>query len=100
MDLRVHQGPDGAVFVGGELDLASFDAFEAAVVACLQGQDPVVLDLTDVTFVDSTGIRAFVWVAREIAPRRLVLRNPTPPVQKVLQIVRIDTILGIAVRSE
>jgi anti-sigma B factor antagonist len=45
----------------GELDLASADELEAAILpACADGTEEVVLDLSELVFVDSTGLRAIM----------------------------------------
>jgi anti-anti-sigma factor len=88
---RLHPGSDGVIYVGGELDLLSADRLEAEVTARPDTPHDVVLDLTDLTFVDSTGIRAFLRLAQRLHPRCLVLREPPANVEHVLEIVRIET---------
>jgi anti-sigma B factor antagonist len=97
-NFRLHPGSDGVFYLAGELDVASADTLEAKVQASLNGQVDVVLDVADLTFVDSTGIRAFIRLAKQSAPRPLVLRNPKPNVERVLEIVSIET-FGIHLES-
>jgi anti-anti-sigma factor len=95
-NFRLHPGSDGVFYLAGELDVASADTLEAQIHASLNGQVDVVLDVADLTFVDSTGIRAFIRLAKRSAPRSLVLRNPKPNVERVLEIVSMET-FGIRV---
>jgi anti-anti-sigma factor len=93
----VHVGSDGVLHLAGELDLATQEAFAASARERVDGQGEVVLDLSDLTFVDSTGIRAMIALARELAPRRLVLRDPAPTVASVFDIVRLEGMFGIRI---
>jgi anti-sigma B factor antagonist len=96
---RVHAGSDGVLYLAGELDLATQEAFAASARERVNGQGQIVLDLTDLTFVDSTGIRTFIALARDVAPRRLVLRHPVPAVASVLAIVGLEGMFGIHIES-
>jgi len=98
-NFHLHAGTDGVFYLAGELDLISVDVLEATVQAGLNGQADVILDVADMTFVDSTGIRAFIRLARQSAPRPVVLRNPQPNVEHVLGIVRIEE-FGIRLESD
>ncbi len=71
--------------------MASADELVNDVLARVDGQRDVVLDLSDLEFVDSTGMRAFLTVAKSVEPRPVVLRDPRPHVEYVLDIVRIET---------
>jgi len=53
------------VGVRGELDLAAAEAFEDAI-ASVRDASHVVVDLTDCTFLDSSGVRALSLSARDI----------------------------------
>lgn len=56
------QGPDATVLVSGEVDLAAGPAVDAAIAAALRtaGAGSVMVDLTDVAFLDSTGISLLI----------------------------------------
>jgi anti-anti-sigma factor len=64
----------------------------------LDGTCDLVLDVSGLSFIDSTGIRAILNLAAKTAPRAVVLRHPRPNVENVLNIVRIET-LGIRVET-
>lgn len=56
----------------------------------------VVLDLSAVTFVDSSGLGAIVSVMKFLAPaRKLELSGLTPNVQKVFHLTRMDSVFKI-----
>lgn len=56
----------------------------------------VVLDLSRVTFVDSSGLGAIVAVMKLMGPdRRLELAGLTPNVQKVFRLTRLDGVFTI-----
>jgi len=98
-DFRVHVGTDGVFYLAGELDLVSADGLEREVLMRLAAQGDVVFDVTDLSFVDSTGIRSFLRVAREITPRCLILRRPQRHVAHVLEIVGVHS-FGIRVELD
>jgi anti-sigma B factor antagonist len=56
----------------------------------------VVLDLAEVSFLDSSGLGAIVAVKKLLGPdRRLELSSLTPTVEKVFRLTRMDTIFTI-----
>jgi anti-sigma B factor antagonist len=83
--------------LAGELDLATCGTLRA----CLEQLDPgfqeVVLDLSRVSFVDSTGLSLFVTAQQEMAARggRLVMRGPCGHVRKVLEVSGVDQVLSV-----
>jgi anti-sigma B factor antagonist len=80
-------------FIGGELDMATSPKLEEAVRASVEAGGPLFLDLSAVSFMDSTGIRAIISIARALDGRGcLVLHAPQARVRRVLDIVRIGDI--------
>lgn len=74
----------------GELDLSSIDELVRAVSPSLAGPGDVVLDLSKLQFVDSTGIRAFLDFGRKLRGQgRLILESPTRPVRRVLDLMGV-----------
>ena len=55
--------------VGGELELATAAEFCAAVEAAASGGPRVVVDLRELEFCDSSGLRALMGIARELEVR-------------------------------
>lgn len=86
---------DGVVVLAlaGELDYASAEAVERAIASIEPGSaGRVVLDLSKLLFLDSTGIRLIVMLLRrvEAAGGSLALVPGSPRVQRVLQLTRLD----------
>lgn len=60
------------------------------------GPPRVVLDLSQVTFLDSSGLGAVVAAMKQVGPeRRLELAGLTPTVAKVFHLTRMDTVFTI-----
>ena len=75
----------------GELDLATVPALKAAL-GPLAGHGPMTLDLTELTFIDSSGLNAIMQHARSSnGDGPLTLANPSAHVSRVLEIVQMNT---------
>ncbi len=60
------------------------------------GEADVVLDLGQVTFIDSSGLGAIVATMKFLAPdRKLILAGLTPAVDKVFKLTRMDTVFSV-----
>lgn len=60
------------------------------------GPERVILDLSSVDFVDSSGLGAIVaWLKQMGAGRRLDLAGLTPTVDKVFRLTRMDTVFRL-----
>ena len=82
--------------VAGEMDLATSGPLAQALTEVLDTKPVTVrLDLAEVSFLDSSGIRCLVGVAERAAAvgGHLVVRNPTPMVLRVLEICGVDQLL-------
>lgn len=78
------------VTVTGEIDLASAPALERSLTKEPEG--PVVADLSDVGFIDSTGLRSLLS-AQDIINNdggRLVLVYGEGPVERILDLTRLN----------
>jgi anti-anti-sigma factor len=90
-DVTVAEEGDQVVLrVSGELDLVSEPQF-AAALAEARGR-PVRIDLAELAFMDSTGLRALMSAAREVPG--LQLSGPLqPPVRRLLELTQTLPIL-------
>ncbi len=91
---------EGAVLVRleGELDVASAPRFERVLNTALEkGASTVVLDLSELTFLDSTGIHVLISASRRAADQgcTFVLRSPTRSVLKVLRLTGVGRLMVI-----
>jgi anti-anti-sigma factor len=98
--LWVHSGSDGVLHLAGELDLDSLETFDAAANERLNPTGDVIVDLTDLTFMDATGAQAFLRLAKRLWPRSLILRNPSREVAKVIELLEIEGRLAIQIGPE
>jgi anti-sigma B factor antagonist len=83
----------------GELDLATAPELERVLTDRLSGETPVVLDLRELAFMDSTGVRSLVTARRLSADGgtelTIVRPDPSSPVSRVLDIAGIAEQLGM-----
>ena len=99
MDLTidVHEEPSATVVtVGGELDVHTAPSLQAALGA-LDTSGRIVVDLTAVSFLDSTGLSVFVNAlsdAREREATLAVVAN-APRVVKVFTLTGLDAALSL-----
>lgn len=83
------------VAASGEIDLATAPALRTELLAALVRHSPrLVLDLSGVTFLDSTGLAVLVAVHRRAraAGGELSLFGPQPVVRKLLGITYLDRV--------
>jgi anti-sigma B factor antagonist len=101
MLLRVEtEDRDGHALVTatGEIDAATADSLATAVSAALSGgQKHVLVDFTDVTFIDSTGLGVLVKSHRaaEVADATFAVVHPTPQTRKLIRVLGLDQLLHV-----
>jgi anti-sigma B factor antagonist len=79
----------------GELDLASYDQALEQMSWAFDGEGDVELDLSGLSFMDSTGVRLLIQIRNALEGKgKLILRSPTDNVAKVLRLIGMDE-LGI-----
>lgn len=91
---------DGALVVNVQerrIDAAVVIRFKEEMRRLVEGGAPrVILDLSQVEFLDSSGLGAVVSVMKFMGPdRRLELAGLTPTVQKVFRLTRMDSVFTI-----
>lgn len=60
------------------------------------GPDRIILDLTAVDFIDSSGLGAIVAAMKQLdAHRQMDLAGLTPSVEKVFRLTRMDTVFNL-----
>ena len=60
------------------------------------GHARVILDLSEVKFIDSSGLGAIVAAMKQLGGgRKLDLAGPTPMVDKVFRLTRMDTVFNL-----
>lgn len=85
---RRRAGDAIVVAPAGEIDLATIEVLDAEVGAALTDAAHLVLDLREVTFIDSAGLRLVLETSRK-AGRFSVVRGPRE-VQRVFGLVGLE----------
>lgn len=85
--LEVVIDADGAIVVRGDIDIAGGPVLEAVLIAN-ENDTSLVIDLGDVSFIDSSGLRSLLSASRRATERNttVVLRSVGPEVARLLQI--------------
>lgn len=79
----------------------ALDFKEAVRKGTQDAPSEVVLDLTQVTFIDSSGLGSIVATMKFLAPeRQLLLAGLTPAVEKVFKLTRMDSVFQIFMTLE
>lgn len=96
MTVQVRQRQDGFA-VSGELDLASADDLRIFIASMADASREVVLDIADLAFMDSSGVKAIVRLAETACPHGIVLKWPRENVLRALELMAIERIAGIRI---
>jgi anti-anti-sigma factor len=85
------------VVLDGSLDIVGATAIDLKMNVVAGSKNSVLVDLQQVTFIGSMGLRALVAPARAIFSRKgkIVIYGPTELVEKVLKMSGIDTMIPI-----
>ena len=93
MDFQVATVPGSrAIRLEGELDMSGMDALQPAVDEAMMAGGPLVVDLTALTFMDSTGINAWAKAGTLLAEGGwcIYLHVNSGIVERVLEMSGID----------
>jgi anti-sigma B factor antagonist len=97
-------GPDIRLLrLRGELDVSTVPGFRRALQSAIDdGIEGIVVDLVDVTFIDSTGLMTLLNALRRIVRRNghLVLACANPTVLRLFEVTRSDTTFEIVATRE
>lgn len=79
--------------LSGEIDMATADQVAAVLQPLIEAGGPAAIDVSDVTFMDSTGIHLLLRVADELGDRGcLIVHGVHGAVREVLDIVQLRSI--------
>ena len=88
--------------ISGELDMAAADDLLRTATAALMASscDDLVLDLSEVSFIDSTGLGTLVAIRNTTRDRAVTLhlRGASPPVRRLMKITNLDSVFDISAR--
>ena len=97
MDLGVTTGNPVIAF-SGEIDLATAEEFATALKSWIEAGGPVTVDLSKVTFMDSTGIHALIRSAEALGDRGcIIVHGAHDGIQKVFELTMLDSVTNIHV---
>ncbi len=93
---RVAEAAIVAVF--GEIDMATAPELASAIESVGDGAGRVVVDLSEVTFLDSSGLNALVHCQRALEARQIAFRVVSPAnhlIRRVFEIAQLTVPLGL-----
>jgi anti-sigma B factor antagonist len=81
----------------GELDLGTADRFRVAFDEACERAGTVVVDMANLTFIDSTGLHELIVAQKRLrgAGGEVVLRAPSAQTRRVLDVVGFDRLFAI-----
>lgn len=97
MELATRPNADGqsVLLVSGEIDLQVADELrDAGLTAAARGE---AIDLSQVTFIDSSGLAALIAINNEVQDlgRQLTLAAPSTPVRRILEVTGLNDVFTI-----
>jgi anti-anti-sigma factor len=99
LEFHTHAGADGfRIAVRGEIDMATVCDLEARAKVVLERLEPrVFIDCHEVTFIDSTGLEAFVEFhhALEAQNRKLTIAGLSETTRRPFETTKLDEILDL-----
>jgi anti-sigma B factor antagonist len=96
VESRLESPGSTVVRVAGELDLANVPGVESELEPILgKAPDLIVFDLSNVTFMDSSGIAMLLRVAERVP--RVEVRDPSAPVELIIRATGLSEVLNVVV---
>ena len=95
-------GEPGRFRLEGELDITNADELAEVVEEELKGGHRVFLDLSELRFMDSSGLRALIRmskVGQEVGAPPLVLHSLSTPVRQLLSVALPSGIPGVEIEN-
>ena len=94
-DVAAGRGGHLVVHVSGEIDLSAKSLFQERLDDVIEASDDdVVVDLADVSFIDSTGLFVLLQARKRLEPagRKLIIARRSRPVTRVFELAGLDTL--------
>ena len=88
-DFQAQSDGSSTVYLSGELDLATVPAFELAMAIAAPIDGPITLDVSKLTFMDSTGAGAIAKAAESLPSGCIVLHGACGEVRRVIDLMGI-----------
>lgn len=84
--LHIGTDYDGSILLRGELDMATVKQLEQAIAEFVRPGRTVVIDMAQLSFIDSSGIGLLVSAYKQTG-ERVVICNPSRQVRRVLELM-------------
>lgn len=98
MKHQLREEPGGIVVaLTGDVDLQSSPAARTVLLDAVSRGRPIFVDLSDVTYIDSSGIASLVEALQDARKRgsRFALVSVSEAARRVLQLARLDKVFAI-----
>jgi anti-anti-sigma factor len=101
MEMKVVEETEDLTYVAlvGRMDVGGVEQIETRFVAYTTSRSkPVIVDISQVPFMASIGMRVILRVVKALKPigAKLVVLKPQPLVEEALRIACLDQVFGIA----
>jgi anti-sigma B factor antagonist len=99
--VEIHDASESqtVVRIGGELDVASRESVESLLMTAISpDRTEIVVDLTDLTFCDSSGLSLFIAACDKAGTEgsALSFRNVPPAVRRLFAVAGVDEKFGLS----
>ena len=93
---EISRGAETAISLDGEFDLSNASALREQLAAAIATEaDRIIIDMSGVTFMDSSGLAELVVARNNLAPNRIIeIRHLQPSVRKVFDLTGLSGIFG------
>ena len=92
------RGRSRIVQLFGELDASTTDDLKTVIEPIIQTQGDIEVDCAELTFMDSSGLHVLLGAAQALGSEgRVIVRNPTSTVRRVLSLSGVERGGGIVV---
>jgi anti-sigma B factor antagonist len=98
MEFQVTALPSGALDLSGELDMATVGQLDSALMPLCASGGPVTIQVSGLTFMDSTGLHTFLRAAMELRDRGCIIihgLDGNRSIRKVLELSRVGDLRNV-----
>ena len=97
IELAIDENGRKVLIASGDLDLQTAQALRRRISAVTEPGQDLVIDLRQVSFIDSPGLGTLIYCDRLQRERggRLVLKDPSDPVRDLFEIVKLANVIEL-----
>ena len=92
------QPEPSVLFLSGELDMATAEQFSSALASAVTEGGPITVDISGLTFMDSTGVHALIRAAATLKDRGCIVihgLDRSPSIRKLFELTRIGELPNV-----